>query len=81
MMVRRQTQERADRKMEQIIRDAVEYIRGLFEGNADGHGFDHSCRVWSSAMMIAETEPACDPEIVALAALLHDADDHKLFAT
>ena len=67
--------------MEQIIRDAVEYIRGLFEGNADGHGFDHSCRVWRSAMMIVETEPACDPEIVALAALLHDADDHKLFAT
>ena len=67
--------------MEQIIRDAVEYIRTLFEGNADGHNFDHSCRVWHNAMMIAETEPGCDPEIVALAALLHDADDHKLFST
>ena len=67
--------------MEQIIRDAIEYIRTLFEGNADGHNFDHSCRVWRNAMMIAETEPGCDPEIVALAALLHDADDHKLFST
>ena len=67
--------------MEQIIQDAVEYIRTLFEGNADGHGFDHSCRVWRNAMMIAETEPDCDPEITALAALLHDADDYKLFAT
>ena len=67
--------------MEQIIQDAVEYIRTLFEGNADGHGFDHSCRVWRNAMMIAETEPDCDPEITALAALLHDADDYKLFTT
>ena len=67
--------------MEQIIQDAVEYIRTLFEGNADGHGFDHSCRVWRNAMMIAETEPDCDPEITALAALLHDADDYKLFHT
>lgn len=67
--------------MEQIIRDAVEYIRTLFEGNADGHNFDHSCRVWRNAMMIAEAEPDCNPEIVALAALLHDADDHKLFST
>ena len=67
--------------MEQIIRDAVEYIRTLFEGNADGHNFDHSCRGWHNAMMIAETEPDCTPEVVALAALLHDADDHKLFST
>ena len=32
-------------------------------------------------MKIAENEPEADPEIVALAALLHDADDHKLFHT
>ena len=67
--------------MDTIIQNAVEYIRELFEGNADGHGFDHSCRVWRNAMLIAGTEPDCDPEITALAALLHDADDHKLFAT
>jgi len=64
----------------QITKEAVEYIRTLFEGNADGHGFDHSLRVWHNAMMIAQSEP-CDPEIVSLAALLHDADDHKLFRT
>ena len=73
--------ERDDRKMEQMIRNAVGYIRTLFEGNSDGHGFDHTIRVWRNAMMIAETEPECDPRITALAALLHDADDHKLFAT
>ena len=65
---------------DQLTREAIEYIRELFRGNADGHGFDHSLRVWRNAMMIAESE-ACDPRIVSLAALLHDADDYKLFAT
>ena len=32
-------------------------------------------------MAIAGKEPPCDMEAVALAALLHDADDHKLFDT
>ncbi len=64
----------------QITKEAVEYIRALFQGNADGHGFDHIVRVWRTALMIAQSEP-CDPEIVSLAALLHDADDHKLFRT
>ena len=67
--------------MEQVIRDAVEYIRELFRGNADGHGFEHALRVWRNTMEIAEAEPGCDPEAAALAALLHDADDHKLFDT
>jgi len=31
--------------------------------------------------MITESEPEADTGIVALAALLHDADDHKLFYT
>ena len=65
---------------DRITEEAVGYIRELFLGNADGHGVDHSLRVWRNAMMIAEEE-ICDPQIVSLAALLHDADDHKLFAT
>ena len=64
-----------------IVKEAIEYVRTLFQGNSDGHDFDHTMRVYCTAMEIAETEPRCDKLIVALAALLHDADDYKLFET
>ena len=67
--------------MREITDAAVRYIQGLFAENADGHGFDHSMRVYRNALRIAETEPAADQLIVSLGALLHDADDHKLFHT
>lgn len=66
---------------ELIIKEAISYIRALFEGNSDGHDFDHSMRVYRTAMLIAESEPKCNKLIVALAALLHDVDDSKLFST
>ena len=55
---------------ELLIRNAKDYIRDLYSGNSDGHDLDHSLRVYSNAMMIAETEPDCNIEAVALAALL-----------
>ena len=67
--------------MEKMIAAAEEYIRVLFEGNSDGHGYDHAMRVYHNALVIAESEPDADRRIVALSALLHDADDHKLFKT
>ena len=66
---------------DQLIQNAKDYIKDLFSDNSDGHDLNHSLRVYSNAMTIAETEPSCDIETVALAALLHDADDHKLFDT
>lgn len=66
---------------EQIIGEAVRYIRDLFQGNSDGHDFSHTMRVYHTAMRIADSEPGCDRLIVALGALLHDADDDKLFRT
>ncbi len=66
---------------ERIIREAQDYIRELFRGNADGHGADHTMRVYRTALRIAETEPDADRFTIALAALLHDADDHKIFRT
>ena len=65
----------------EIIPEAEAYVRSLFQGNSDGHDFDHTMRVYRTAMEIAEAEPECDRLIVALAALLHDADDAKLFET
>ena len=64
-----------------IINAAAAYIRELFRGNSGGHDAEHSLRVYRGALRIAAGEGACDTEIVALAALLHDADDHKLFRT
>ena len=67
--------------MKDTIDAAKEYIERLFADNADGHGLDHSIRVYKNAMLLAETEPTADRFIVALSALLHDADDYKLFQT
>ena len=66
---------------EQIITSAKEYIQSLFSSDCGGHDADHTLRVYHNAMAIADTEPQCDCFVVALAALLHDADDHKLFQT
>ena len=66
---------------EKIVEDAIAFVRALFTGNSDGHDFDHTMRVYHTAMAIADTEPQCDRLIVALAALLHDTDDSKLFST
>ena len=64
-----------------IITATISYIRDLFQGNFGGHDAAHSLRVYRTALLIAESEEGCDMEIIALAALLHDADDHKLFHT
>ncbi len=63
-----------------LISSAIEYVRELFAGNSDGHGFDHAMRVYRNAVTIADGEE-CDATVVALAALLHDADDPKIFDT
>ena len=60
---------------------AIAYIKDLFANDHGGHDVDHSLRVYRNAMQIADTEPGCDRFVVAVAALLHDADDHKLFQT
>lgn len=64
-----------------VIDAAIQYVHDLFENNAGGHDAEHTMRVYRNAHQIAKNEPGCDLEIVALSALLHDADDYKLFNT
>ena len=63
------------------IERAIEYITKLFQGNGDGHDLSHSLRVYKNAMSIAKAEGQGKEEMIALSALLHDCDDHKLFDT
>lgn len=64
-----------------VIDRAVCFIRELFKNNCDGHDAEHSIRVYRNALLITQDEPKCNRYIIALAALLHDADDSKLFNT
>ena len=66
---------------EALIAAAEAYVAALFAANAGGHDAAHTLRVRRNAMRIAAEEPGCDRLVVELAALLHDADDHKLFHT
>ena len=67
--------------MEERILAAKQYVKTLFADRADGHDVEHTLRVYTNAMRIAQAEGSCDLEIVGLSALLHDADDDKLFQT
>ena len=65
--------------IEERILAAKQYVKTLFADRADGHDVEHTLRVYSNAMRIAQAEGPCDLEIVGLSALLHD--DDKLFQT
>lgn len=63
------------------INAAINYIEYIFNHNVDGHDVNHFIRVYQNAMYIAGCYPDCDMMVIALSALLHDVDDHKLFAS
>lgn len=55
-------------------------IKELFVNDCSGHDYWHSIRVLNVVEKISKTEK-CDKYIVMIAALLHDADDTKIFGT
>lgn len=61
-----------------MIEEVKKLAFELLSGDSSGHGADHVLRVYDLALKFAETEGA-NQEIVALAVLLHDVDDYKLF--
>ena len=65
---------------EAVLALCREYIGELFAGEASGHDLQHSLRVERNAIAIAAKEGG-DLFTIRLAALLHDADDGKLFDT
>ena len=65
---------------EGIFGDAERYIAELFRGESSGHDFYHSKRVHDTAVAISKEEGG-DMFLIRLSALLHDADDRKLFDT
>ena len=60
-----------------ITERALAYAREIFAGDASGHDYWHTFRVWKLARRLAEAEGA-DIATAELAALLHDVDDAKL---
>ena len=64
-----------------IITHAMRYIEELFANDHSGHDASHTMRVYHNALLLADAEPECNRFVVSLAALLHDADDHKIFHT
>ncbi len=63
---------------EEIFARAAEFAGELFKKDSGGHDIYHTLRVHSMALRILRSEGG-DEFAVRMAALLHDADDWKLF--
>ena len=63
---------------ESVFSSVHDFLESLFEGDSSGHDIWHTMRVHDMAVSICREEGG-DMDVVRLAALLHDADDRKLF--
>ncbi|OGY40938.1 MAG: phosphohydrolase [Candidatus Buchananbacteria bacterium RBG_13_36_9] len=62
---------------QKIIDKTKEYVKSKQQGDATGHDWWHTYRVWQLAVKIGQIEQA-DLFIIELAALLHDLEDWKI---
>ncbi|HYE80169.1 MAG TPA: HD domain-containing protein [bacterium] len=53
------------------------FIQEKFQHEGSGHDWEHIRRVWQTSRALARAEPAADPLVTELAALLHDVADWK----
>lgn len=59
-----------------IIQKTIVFVKEQLKNAEGGHDWFHIERVYKNAMLIAKEEN-CNPEVVALGALLHDIADSK----
>lgn len=62
-----------------IIEQTIGFVSQYHASDCSGHGVDHIMRVWNTAKMLCvDYLGEVDSEVLQLAALLHDVDDHKI---
>ncbi|HOZ74474.1 MAG TPA: HD domain-containing protein [Flavobacterium sp.] len=62
--------------MNPLIEETIVFVKEKLRGAEGGHDWFHIERVYKNALLLAKTE-ACDLNVVALGALLHDIADSK----
>ncbi len=60
-----------------LIARTAAHLEALFSGAEGSHDWQHVRRVWQTSRVLAQTQPAADPVLTELAALLHDIADWK----
>lgn len=63
---------------ESIIDKALDFAKEFFSGEASGHDYFHTLRVYKNAEYLLSNTPEADREICLLGAILHDVDDLKI---
>ena len=61
-----------------IVELALEFAKDFFAGEASGHDYFHTYRVFKNAEMLLNDLPEADREVCLLGAILHDVDDDKI---
>ena len=65
--------------MEKTIVDlGLDFVKEFFEGEASGHDYFHTYRVFKNTEMLLKNLPEADREVCLLGAILHDVDDDKI---